>query len=216
LKVGASVTEGLQVAAPPGRIGPNAILRLIDALESCVGRDRMRQVFEIAGQARYLGDRPATMVDERAVTSLYTTLPAQLGVRLAAEVSAQAGRLTGDYLLAQRIPAPVRVLLRALPASVAARVLVPAIRRHAWTFAGTGRFAAAPVHGRTGARAVRWRLRIEHCPICRGCVSNVPGCSYYAATFERIFAALVHRGAAVREVECEAQGAPACLFEVSW
>jgi divinyl protochlorophyllide a 8-vinyl-reductase len=53
-------------------------------------------------------------------------LPAQLGPRLAAEVSGHADRLTGDYLLANRIPWPVQALLHLLPAVLAARVLVGA------------------------------------------------------------------------------------------
>ena len=44
------------------------------------------------------------MVDERSITALYTSLPAQLGFAEAAEISAHAGLLTGEYLLAHRIP----------------------------------------------------------------------------------------------------------------
>jgi divinyl protochlorophyllide a 8-vinyl-reductase len=41
-------------------------------------------------------------------------------------------------------------------------------------------------------------------------------CDYYAATFERLFQALVDRGALVTETECEANGGSACNFEVRW
>ena len=56
---------------------------------------------------------------------------------------------TGDYLLAHRIPKPVQALLKRLPAPLAARVLLAAITRHAWTFAGSGRFEAHRPAGRS-------------------------------------------------------------------
>jgi divinyl protochlorophyllide a 8-vinyl-reductase len=61
-------------------------------------------------------------------------LRADLGPAMAAEVARDAGLRTADYLLANRIPKPVQVLLKHLPAPLAARVLLSAIRRHAWTF----------------------------------------------------------------------------------
>jgi len=102
----------------------------------------------------------------------------------------------------------VRGLLKVLPASLAAPLLVDAIRRHAWTFAGSGRFAAQ------GGRPLR--LSITGCPICRGATCPTRICDYYTATFERLFAALVCATCSVRETACEANGAPACVFEISW
>lgn len=201
------------------RIGPNAIIRLQQALQHSVGLERARSIFEQAGQARYLAQPPEHMVAEADVTSLYTSLPAQLGPRLAAEVSGHAGWLTGDYLLANRIPAPVQALLHWLPAPLAARVLIAAIRKHAWTFVGGGQFDVSwvPVSARLpGDRRARLMLRIERCPICRGTKQAVPACSYYAASFESLFVALVHRRARVHEFACHALGASACTFEVSW
>ena len=117
------------------------------------------------------------------------------------------GELTGDYLLAHRIPGAVRGLLRRLPARLAAPLLVGAIRRHAWTFAGSGTFAAT---------SDPLTLSISGCPICRGSTSPYCVCDCYAATFERLFAALVSPGCRVREIACEATGAPSCVFEVAW
>lgn len=212
------------------RIGPNAIIRLQEALQASVGSERARAIFERAGQGRHLTAPPVQMVDECDVTALYTLLPSQLGSRLAAEVSGRAGLLTGDYLLAHRIPRPVQRLLPWLPATFAARVLIAAIQRHAWTFVGSGQFEVTRVAASTGqprsvggsndARGVdrrpRLLLRVGHCPICRGSAQSAPGCSYYAATFERIFIALVHPRTRVREDACQAMGASACVFQVSW
>jgi divinyl protochlorophyllide a 8-vinyl-reductase len=199
---------GLAVGGRTARIGPNAVTRLAEALEAQVGRTRSREIFVAAGQPQFLAAPPEDMVDERAVTALYASLRRSLGPDEAAEAARRAGQLTGDYLLEHRIPGVVRALLKALPASLAAPLLVSAIRRHAWTFAGSGKFAAQ------GGRPLR--LSITGCPICKGATSSDGICDYYAATFERLFAALVCATCAVRETACEATGAPACVFEISW
>jgi divinyl protochlorophyllide a 8-vinyl-reductase len=118
---------------------------------------------------------------------------------------------TADYLLAHRIPLPVQRVLKRLPAGLAARVLLAAISRHAWTFAGSGRFSASPA-GR-GRRPLV--LEIRNNPLCRGHAA-VPACDFYAATFERLFQVLVHRDAQVVETACEACGDAACRFELRW
>lgn len=190
-----------------GRIGPNAVNRLAEALEVQVGALRTHEIFHAAGQARFLSARPESMVDERAVTALYASLRSALGPDAAADAARRAGELTGDYLLAHRIPSPVRRLLQLLPARLAAASLVGAIRRHAWTFAGSGAFAAT-------RRPLC--LSIAGCPICRGASSPHFLCDYYAATFERLFTMLVSPACTVRETACEATGAPACVFLVRW
>jgi len=189
-----------------GRIGPNAVTRLAEALEAQVGVQRTHEIFRSAAQGQFLAARPESMVDERSVTALYASLRRALGPAAAADAARRAGELTGDYLLAHRIPAAVRWLLKMLPARMAAPLLISAIRRHAWTFAGSGTFAA------TGTPL---RLSITGCPICRGAASPHCICDYYAATFERLFAALVSPACTVRETACEATGAPACVFEVT-
>ena len=190
-----------------GRIGPNAVIRLAEALETQVGAQLTREIFHAAGQARFLTTRPESMVDEHAVTTLYASLRSALSPAASAAAARRAGELTGDYLLAHRIPAAVRGLLRVLPRRLAVPLLVGAIRRHAWTFAGSGTFAATddPL-----------TLSIAGCPICRGSASPHGVCDYYAATFERLFTVLVSPGCSVRETACEATGAPACVFEVAW
>jgi divinyl protochlorophyllide a 8-vinyl-reductase len=190
--------------APGARIGPNAITRVAEALD----RDRAPAVFATAGLAHYLRTPPEAMVDETEVVRLHGALRGVLGGPEARRITRRAGELTGDYLLAHRIPAVARGVLRALPAALAAPLLLAAVRRHAWTFAGSGRFTAA------AGRPVT--LAIEGNPLARGAVSDEPLCDYYAATFQRLFRALVHPRAGVVETACEACGAPACRFEVRW
>jgi len=200
-------------AAPPaahahGRIGPNAITRVAEALLAEVGSAVRAEIFGRAGLDAYLREAPQQMVDEQEVIGLHHVLRARLAPEQARRVNRDAGARTGAYLLAHRIPRPVQGLLRVLPAPLAARVLVAAIRRHAWTFAGTADFRAR------GARPVGFTL--AGCPLCRGARADGPCCDFYAACFEHLFRALVHERATVRETSCAAAGDEACRFDVRW
>jgi divinyl protochlorophyllide a 8-vinyl-reductase len=191
-----------------GRIGPNAITRVAEVLPGRVGQIATQALFERAGLLHHLHRPPETMVEETEVRRLHGALRDQLGAAEAREVALAAGRRTGDYLLANRIPKPVQALLKGLPAPLAARVLLTAIRRNSWTFVGSGQFQA-----RAGAPVV---LTIRHNPLCRDLITESPACDFYAATFERLFAVLVHPRAQVREVACESCGDAECRFEIRW
>ncbi len=195
-------------AATAGRIGPNAITRVAEVLPVHAGRIVAEQVFARAGLLEHWRHPPEAMVDETEVARLHATLRETLGEREAARVARAAGTRTGDYLLAHRIPKPVQWLLKRLPAALAARVLLAAITKHAWTFAGSGTFSATP------GRPVR--VQIRNNPLCRGLVSDEPACDFYAATFERLFRVLVHPDTQVVETACEACGDDACRFELRW
>jgi divinyl protochlorophyllide a 8-vinyl-reductase len=209
-----------------GRIGPNAVTRLAEALDVLYGPPVADAVFGSAGLLDYRQAPPSAMVDEAVVTALHAALRRTLPPQEASAVARRAGMLTGDYLLANRIPGPVRALLRMLPASWSARLLVRAMASHAWTFAGSGAFAAVAVSGRAAATSnsppgttpghLRMRFTVSNCPLCRGSSAPAPVCDYFAATFERLFTALVSTSATVRETACQAAGASACRFEVSW
>jgi len=198
----------VSAVAHVGRIGPNAIIRVSEALQRRLGGAVAAELFTRAGLSAYLAAPPQQMVDEAEARRLHSLLRSELGARVAAEVSREAGVATAEYLLAHRIPTPVQALLRLLPAAMACRVLLAAIRRHAWTFAGSGRFEAV-----AGPPA---RLSIRDNPLCRGQTSEVPVCDYYAATFEHLFRRLVHRETRVTELSCEARGDDGCCFELRW
>jgi divinyl protochlorophyllide a 8-vinyl-reductase len=77
-----------------------------------------------------------------------------------------------------------------------------AIARHAWTFAGSGRFrVVAPLV-----------FEIADNPIVRGEVSDVPLCHWHRAVFETLFRALVDDRLRCAEVACCATGNAACRF----
>ncbi len=190
------------------RIGPNAITQVAEALERRAGHPLTSALFARAGLAAHLERPPTTMVDESDACRLHGLLRSELGDRAGAAVAREAGSATADYLLAHRIPTLFQRLLTRMPAALASRLLLVAISRHAWTFAGSGRFDA-----RSGTPVL---LTIRGNALCRGQQSDHPVCDYYAATFERLFRVLVHRDTRVTEIGCEACGDDACRFELRW
>lgn len=192
----------------PGLIGPNAIIRVAQVMREDFGATETEDLFRAADLEPYLRDPPRQMVNQDEVTALHRQLRDRLGIARARLVSRRAGLLTADYLLANRIPQPAQAILRILPAPLASRALLAAIRRNAWTFTGNGEFSARPGNP--------LQISIAGCAICRGASSDEPICDYYSATFERLFRALVDSRAVVVETSCEAAGAQACSFEVAW
>jgi divinyl protochlorophyllide a 8-vinyl-reductase len=187
-----------------GRIGPNAILQTIAILDHCEGRLTRDLVLETAGVAVPSAD--SGMLPEGDCAAVHRAVRFCLPDR-ADGLLRLAGLATGDYILRHRIPAPARAVIRALPGFLGARLLVAAISRHSWTFAGTGSF-----------RVAGWRpltFEIVNNPLIRGEHAVAPMCHWHAAVFERLFSRLVWRSAVVIEVTCAATGAPSCRFTVS-
>lgn len=189
------------------RIGPNAITRIAEAMQRLHGAEAARQLFEAAAMPHYLDTPPGAMVDENEVIALHRAGRRHLGIDRFAVVARLAGELTGDYVMQYRIPRPARILLRLLPAPLAARMLARAIAAHAWTFTGSGGFSFQARHN-------GMLLNIRNSPLARGEQAGVPLCDYYAATFERIFRRLVKSSCEVAEIGCIATGSRACCFDV--
>lgn len=191
-----------------GTIGPNAITRIMEALDALESPQSVQRIFRASRLEAYLFRRPTEMVDEQEVLRLHRVLHDDLGDQRARTIGRKAGQLTADYLLRHRIPQPAQIVLRCSPSRLASRMLASAIASNAWTFVGTGTFSAC--HGRPTTFTVR------NCPICRGQRSAQPYCDFYAATFEHLYARLVDKRARVTEIECSAMGAEACTFEIVW
>jgi divinyl protochlorophyllide a 8-vinyl-reductase len=188
-----------------GRIGPNALMQLAPVLDTTVGKDARCALFAAHGLMA-MPDGSA-MIDEALVAAIHQDMRLRHPARARAMARA-AGLATGDYILANRIPAPARAVLRALPAPLAARALSRAIRAHAWTFCGTGHLNA-----QTGHPVV---FAVENNPLVRGEIRTRPICDWHAAVFQRLFATLVDPRARVRETDCCAMGQTSCRFEVRW
>jgi divinyl protochlorophyllide a 8-vinyl-reductase len=196
----------LAEAPPPdggARIGPNAILQMVPVLDAQTGPEIRRALLAEAGVI----DLPdgSGMIPEGPAAALHQALRRKLPHEAPA-IARAAGLGTGDYILAHRIPKPAQILLRLLPAPLAAPILAKAIARHAWTFAGSGRFAIA--------EGTPLTFTLADNPVVRGERSATPLCYWHVAVFERLFRSLVSPRAQVTETACCAQGAPACRFEI--
>jgi divinyl protochlorophyllide a 8-vinyl-reductase len=186
-----------------GRIGPNAILQLVDVLERRGEVELCRAVLAEAGVERPARD--AGMLPETDCAAVHQALR-----RLSPEAEAllaEAGSATGTYILAHRIPKAAQALLRLLPGMLATPVLTKAIAKHSWTFAGSGEFCVA------SSRPLV--LAVARNPLVAGWRADRPQCIWHVSVFERLYGRLVLPQVSVRETACCACGDPACRFEVS-
>ena len=190
------------------RIGPNSITRVAEALTLMQGKGITADVFAEAGLSEALRDPPRSMVPEADVTRLHRAMRGLLGVDRARLVGAEAGRRTASYLLANRVPKPLVKILPKLPAFLSARILLQAVAKHSWTFAGSAIFSA-----RTG-RPVE--IALDGCAICRGAHEPGPLCDYYGETLAGLFRALVSPDVEALQTSCAASGADACRFQLAW
>jgi divinyl protochlorophyllide a 8-vinyl-reductase len=199
---GAGVSYGH--AGSSARIGPNAIIQMGAAVTARLGPVAWADMLSSAGLSHYIAGAPESMVDEGEVVALHRALRSSISTPLRREIAYEAGLLTGDYILAHRIPKPAQWVLKALPRRLAARVLTSAIAKHAWTFAGSGHFRAISTTPLV--------LEIEDNPLCRGEASAVPMCDYYAGTFTRLYCALVDPRMRIEEIACGGMTGGACRF----
>ncbi len=184
-------------------MGPNAVLQLIGPLRAAGGDDLLRDVFRRAGLTPYLDHPPDAMVPEAQAQRLFAAVRGALGPGPGDELLSAAGAGTAHYVMRHRIPAPVRALLRGLPAALAARLLLAAIRRNAWTFAGSGEC-------RTAARPSGATVTIVHNPLA------TPGCPWHVGVLETMFRTLVSSSARASRHSCGGPGESECRFELSW
>lgn len=195
-----------QVHGQPAQIGPNAIIRTVQALRETYGDAHTAKLLRQGGRADLIDTLPTTMVDEAEFHALVLLLYASIGPDAAQQILRRAGQLTAGYLLQHRIPQPVQWLLKILPDRLALRVLLSAISQHAWTFVGSGVFS---FNLRTKPYVV-----IANCVECRDRVAAEPSCSFYCGAFEHLFRTLINAHTRVEETECAACGAERCVFQI--
>ena len=187
---------------PGACVGPNAVIQLAHALRDMHGTDAARQVFECAGFAELLDQPPTQMINEHIPAALFAALWRNLPDESATRIAKDAGRRTADYILANRIPRAVQIILRRLPAQIAAPILLAAINKNAWTFVGSG-----TCHTRPGQPAV---IEVANNPLA------MPDCVWHQSVFERLFRELVSPATVVRHSMCCTRGEPVCRFELSF
>jgi len=200
LSAGLTFASAVDARAEAGLVGPNAVVQLVAALRAAPVRAAASDVFARAGLTRMLASPPDAMIDESIPARLFAALWQVLPREQAAVIAHDAGVRTGNYILANRIPLTARLILGVLPAPLAAPLLLKAIHRHAWTFAGSGTCRVA-----MGRPAV---ITIERNPL------EMPGCVWHVGVFECLFRSLVSGHTRVRHAEYRIDGAPACRFEI--
>ena len=178
------------------RIGPNAIIQLGETFAARDNSAKAKVIYAAAGCLPLLSHPPERMVDESIVARLFTTVASDMPE--ARDYLKEAGTRTGDYILANRIPAFARRLLPLLPSRLALKILLRAIQKHSWTFAGSGTF-----HGAS-----------DHVSIKNNKIATRLGCVWHEAVFTRIFSRLLRAPVEVRESTCCGRGADTCRFEI--
>ena len=199
-----SVAVSTALPAPTGedaRIGPNAVIQLAATLRARQGEAGARPVFAAAGFLPLLDELPEEMVAETTAAALYDALFAVLPDH-AADVAADAGTRTADYVLANRIPMMAQRLLKTLPVTLAGPLLLKSIARNAWTFAGSGQVT-------TESCGRRFAVEIAANPMA------MPDCVWHQAVFRRLFSVLVSPKVSVSHPSCCDDGAMLCRFEIT-
>lgn len=146
------------------------------------------------------------MINERDVAALHSAVE-DLYPAHAQAIAREAGARTAAYIAANRIPALAKWVLRVLPAPLASRLLVRAIAKHAWTFAGSGTFgviSTSPVV-----------LEIAKNPLAARRHYVRPSCHWHVAVFAALFSILLRKRYSAHEVTCCSAGAAACRFSIS-
>ena len=190
---------------PAARIGPNSIIQTVAVLREVFTPDELRTL--LTGEtASYLSHLPHEMIPEVQFHELVDLLTAQLGVERAGEILYRSGELTADYVRANRIPAPIRTVLALLPAPISLRVFLPAISKHAWTFAGSGAFHFSI--GRTPLVSIGKSVNRDTSKIAAVL------CRYYCGAFTQLLRRVVSSRISLREVACQARSGSACVYQI--
>ncbi|MGB9751428.1 bacteriochlorophyll 4-vinyl reductase [Roseiflexus castenholzii] len=195
-----------RAARGTGKIGPNAIIQTVAALRDRLGDEAARATLVRGGAGDLPDHLPHELIDEREFHALVELLLEQIGEEQTNQVMARSGQLTSEYVFANRIPAFARLLLRLLPPSWGLRLLLPAMQRHTWTFAGSGVFA----YDLTPTPSIS---------ITNGALFDTPAmaaamCAYYRGAFEQMFQKLICSRATLHDLECQARGDRCCRYAI--
>lgn len=204
MQVGEQATMASEFSAG-GRIGPNSVLQTLRAVREAGGDTLCRRI-ERRADLPAADAWPAGLIPESWFVRLVAAVRAEMDDEAAEAVLRRAGAYTAGYVAENRIPSLFRWLVGILPSRWAVPMLLAAFKRHAWTFAGSGRFSVEPPTRSGGDYA----LVLDRGPSCQTEGAHAGG-SYYEAAFEGLLR-LASPHIRVREVACHRQGAHACRY----
>ncbi len=186
----------------PSKIGPNSIIQTVGALESAYGKSRADEILTNAGQGHWIGNLPSEMTDESKFHALVTALQKEIGETATAGILKESGERTAKYLLRVRIPGPFQKIVKLLPPGLAFRVLLFAISKNAWTFAGSGEFD----YSSKPSPNINVKVTFPSEPV----VGN-----FYLGTFIALLRELVNPNTSIRENIRKESGAIVCRYACS-
>lgn len=196
------------IAIPPpndglARIGPNSVLQLVPLLDDMLGEDERKRLMLLSGMT----DLPSNegMMAESPAAALHQALRSNHPA-LAPKLTNRAGERTADYIIKHRIPTAALRVMRTLPPWLSSPLLANIIEKHAWTFAGSGRFRVRSRHPLV--------FTLHDNPVVRGEKSSEPLCHWHSAVFQRLFTSIVDPNLRCVETECCATGSDRCVFEL--
>lgn len=186
---------------PGALIGPNAVLQAVAVMEERLGPAETATILADAQIERLPSG--THMIPEVQALRLHRWLALHdpMGALIIAE---ESGARTADYIIANRIPKPAVWLLKRLPAALAAPLLMAAIRKHAWTFIGAGKFAP------DGA----WRFTIDRTAADDSIPPPESLFLWYAAVFTRLYRALVAQDCTCLMIEPEQDFPPRRAYAI--
>ncbi|MEM1412304.1 MAG: bacteriochlorophyll 4-vinyl reductase [Pseudomonadota bacterium] len=193
--------DGLALRQVAGVVGPNAVLQLVEPLRFAGGQASLDRVFNQARLSHYLKDPPLAMVPEEEAYRLFTSTRDVLGNTTGDLVLKLAGQGTARYVMQNRIPGTVRGLLKTMPPRFAAPMLLNAIKRNAWTFAGSG--VCSSMKSRPG-----WIIEIASNPLA------TPSCPWHVAVLETLFQSLVSKVSQIESLSDGLSAGACCRFAV--
>lgn len=181
------------------RIGSDAVLQTLDALSEVGGVHLVQRIVDVAG-LRYVVDQTLPdMVPQSVFSALVQSIEDMLPRSQVDLVAVKSGRKTGAILLEQYIPDMAQKLLRTLPKRVAGPLLLHALEKHAWTFAGS-----ASVHHIDGPPL---KLVIGSNPMANW------GCLWQCALLETVFRHVISPDARIWQMACCASDSTKCCVD---
>jgi divinyl protochlorophyllide a 8-vinyl-reductase len=187
---------------PGALIGPNAVLQAVAVMEERLGHAETAAILRDAQIDRLPSGEHMIPEIEALRLHRWLALRDPMGAFVIAE---EAGARTADYIIAHRIPRAAAWLLRHVPATLAAPLLMAAIRKHAWTFIGAGDFAPRGP----------WAFTVDRSASDDSLPPPDSLFLWYAAVFTRLYRSLVAADCTCRMLEPDQDHIPARSYAIA-
>ncbi len=160
------------------KIGPNSIIQTAQSLIDHCGIEVKNKLLDQAGLSKYISELPSEMVSETEFHAFVQVLLEDQGKLMTAEILQDSGERTAVYLLKNRIPGFFQTIVKPLPNKLGLKMLLFAISKNAWTFAGSGQFSYH-ISNESYIKVV-----VTHS-------SNAAVANFYFGTFKRLLGELI-------------------------